>query len=134
MPSLDMQTYDQLQLTQKGGPFKVVPVPKPKLGPKQVLIRQRVIALNLVDVKQRDVGVLIDHWPHVLGIEGAGVIEAVGPEVHGLQPGDEVLAWEAGHAEGAFWGGAYQAYVAVPEHCVARRPQRITLEEAASLP
>ncbi|EXJ86815.1 hypothetical protein A1O3_03769 [Capronia epimyces CBS 606.96] len=140
MTSATAETTAQLQYTQYGSPLKMVHVPKPALAPEEVLIRQRVIALNLIDVKQRDLGgILIPHWPWVLGIEGAGIIEAVGLDVRGLQPGDEVMAWEGGGAIAAgveFFphGGAYQEHVAVPAFFVGKKPKNITLQEAASLP
>lgn len=64
----------QLQLTRVRGPHKIEQVPTPDLAPHDILIRQRVIALTLVDTKQRDMGIGIQRWPHVLGIEGAGVV------------------------------------------------------------
>lgn len=128
------QTTAQLQCTQQGGPFKIAHVSKPTPAPNQVLIRQRVIALNLIDAKQRDLGILIPRWPHVLGIEGAGVIEAVGSDVRDLQLGDEVMGWEGSGANEVSWGGAFQERVAVPAFFVAKKPENITLEEAASLP
>jgi hypothetical protein len=81
-------TTAQLQCLEKGGPFEIVHVPKPSLSPDQVLIQQRVVALNGLDWKQRDFGILVSRWPHVLGIEGAGVVEAVGSEVKSLRVGD----------------------------------------------
>ncbi|MCJ1384100.1 hypothetical protein MMC17_007216 [Xylographa soralifera] len=125
MPSATAETTAQLQCMQQGGPFQIVHVPKPTPAPDEVLIRQRVIALNLVDVKQRDLGIFVPRWPRVLGIEGAGVIEAVGSAVHGLQPGDEVAGWE---------GGAFQERVVAPAYFVAKKPHNISLAEAASLP
>jgi len=134
MTSTATETTAQLQCTQKGGPFQIVHVPNPTLAPAEVLIRQRVIALNLIDAKQRDLGILIQHWPRVLGIEGAGVVEAVGADVRGLRPGDEVMAWEGSGAHEVPWGGAFQERVAVPVQFVAKKPKNIGLEEAASLP
>jgi NADPH:quinone reductase-like Zn-dependent oxidoreductase len=128
------ETTVQLQLLGKQGPFEIVKVPKPAIAPDQVLIRQRVIALNALDPKQRDSGVMIEHWPHVLGIEGAGVIEAVGSDVRSLEPGDEVTALQAGMAHGLMWGGAFQEHVVMPACYVAKKPSNISLEEAASLP
>lgn len=130
----DPETTAQLQCLQKGGPFELVHIPIPRLGSDQVLIRQRVIALNGLDQKQRDIGVLVEHWPHVLGIEGAGTIEAVGSNVVNLKPGDEVLAWAAGRAHNEPWGGSFQERVVVPACFVAKKPKNISLEEAASLP
>ena len=133
MTSASAETTAQLQCMQKGGPFRIVQVPKPTLAADEVLIQQRVIALNLKDVKQRDLGILVQSWPEVLGIEGAGVIVAVGSDVHDLQPGDEVTAWESKPADGS-WGGAFQEHVVVPASFAAKKPRNVSLEEAASLP
>lgn len=131
-PTTDLTV--QLQCMQRGGPFKLVEAPKQSLTPDKVLIRQRVIAFNLIDVKQRDFGILVPRWPHVLGIEGAGIVEAVGSDVRDIQPGDEVMAWESGALDGYSWGGAFQKHVAVPAIHVSKKPKNISLEEAASLP
>lgn len=124
----------QLQYMHLGGPFQIVHVPKPSLAPDEVSIRQRVIALNLLDTKQHDTGLLIKTWPHVLGIEGAGIIEAVGSDVRDFQAGDEVTAWEGGGAQEVPWGGAFQERVNVRSQYVAKKPKNISLVEAASLP
>ena len=134
MAAAEGGTNAQLQCMQQGGPFQIVKVPKPVPAPDEVLIRQRVVALNLLDVKQRDLGLLVPSWPRVFGIEGAGIIETVGSEVRDLQPGDEVAGWEGSGAHPVSWGGSYQEYVAVPQHLVAKKPNNISLEEAASLP
>ena len=120
---------------KQGGPLDVVQVVKPtKLEPDQVLVRQTVVALNGLDWKQRDFGILVESWPHVLGIEGAGVIDSVGSNVQHLQPGDEVMCWESGMAHGAAWGGAYQEYILMPVCYMAKKPRNISMTEAASLP
>lgn len=129
-----IETTRQLQCTQIGGPFNIVHVNIPTLAADEVLIRQRVIALNLIDAKQRDLGIMVSQWPRVLGIEGAGIIEAVGTEVRSLQSGDEVTAWEGGGAQERSWGGSFQDHVAVPARLVAKKPKNISLMEAASLP
>lgn len=121
-------------LTRKGGPFNIEDVSIPTLAPHEVLIRQRVIALNPVDVKQRDTGIGIQKWPHVLGIEGAGVVENIGSAVTSLQVGEEVMGWEGSGANEDLWGGSFQSRVAVPSHLVAKKPSNISLVDAASLP
>jgi NADPH:quinone reductase-like Zn-dependent oxidoreductase len=130
---MSSETTAQLECMGNHGPFKTVQVPKPVIGPDQVLIHQRVIALNALDCKQRDFGPLTGQWPQVLGIEGAGVIETVGSNVRHLEPGDEVTALEAGRAHGQAWGGAFQEHVVMPACYVAKKPSNISLEEAASL-
>ena len=129
-----MATSQQLQLTQLGGPMEVVSVPRPTPAADQVLIRVGAVALNALDWKQRDVGMLVPRYPHVLGVEGAGVVEAVGADVTGLGVGDEVAAWMAGASHGMPWGAAYQTHVVVPAQFVAKKPKGISLAEAASLP
>jgi NADPH:quinone reductase-like Zn-dependent oxidoreductase len=125
MTSSNTETTVQLQCMKQGGPFQLIQAPKPRLAPDEVLIQQRVIALNLIDVKQRDTGILVPSWPRVLGFEGGGIVRRVGSEVRGLQVGDEVAAWES---------GAFQEYVAVSEYLAVKKPKNISLEEAVSLP
>jgi NADPH:quinone reductase-like Zn-dependent oxidoreductase len=134
MAATSGETTAQLQCVQKGGPLQVVQVPKPSVKPDQVLIRQAFVGLNGLDWKQRDSGMFISRWPHILGVEGAGVIEAVGSDVKHLQPGDEVMAWEVGMAHGEEWGGAYQEHLVMPVRYVTKKPSNISLEQAASLP
>lgn len=93
MTSVMVETTAQLQCMQQGGPFKIVQVPKLAIAPEEVLIRQRAIALTLIDVKQCDL--LAPQWPHVLGIGGAGNIEAVGSDVRDLQPATRSWAGKA---------------------------------------
>lgn len=115
----------QLQCTAQGGPFKIAKSGIPTAGPGHVLIRVKVIALNGLDYKQRDYGLMVPEWPYVLGIEAAGTVEAVGSGVDDFRPGDEVAA-RAYHA--------YQEYVAVPQTEVCKKPNNVSLEQAASLP
>jgi NADPH:quinone reductase-like Zn-dependent oxidoreductase len=59
----------------------------------------------------------------------AGVVEAVGKDVHSLQPGDEVF----GDLSGCGWGGLAE-YVSVPENALALKPDNLSFEEAAAVP
>jgi hypothetical protein len=127
-------TTKQLLCMKQGGPFEVVEVPTPKLGPSDVLVRQKVIAFNLIDAKQRDYGILVKEWPRLLGTEGAGVIEAVGSAVDSFAVGDEVMAWEGSGASDPPWGGSFQDKVVLPAQFVAKKPSNLSLVEAASLP
>lgn len=133
MTSISPETHARIQFPRMGAPLEIVQVPKPALEPDQVLIRNRVIALNLIDSKQRELGIGIQHWPHVLGVEGAGVVEEMGSGVKQLQVGDEVMAWEGGGALDVTWGGSYQERVAVPTHFLAKKPKNTSWETAASL-
>ena len=60
------------------------------------------------------------------GRDLAGVVEAVGKDVPDLQPGDEVFGWST--------TGALAQYASVPADQLVRKPDRLTMEQAASVP
>ncbi|MGH7543118.1 MAG: alcohol dehydrogenase catalytic domain-containing protein, partial [Gemmatimonadota bacterium] len=80
-------------IAEHGGPEVVVvgerPLPEP--GPGEVRVRVVAAALNHLDlwVRQGIPGVALE-MPHVLGADGAGVVDAVGPGVEAPSPGDQV--------------------------------------------
>jgi len=59
-------------------------------GPGEVLVRHTAVGLNFIDTYHRSGLYKLDQLPHTLGVEGAGVIEAVGADVTDLAPGDRV--------------------------------------------
>lgn len=77
---------------QAGGPevlrWEKVSVPAP--GPGQARIRQTAVGLNYIDVYHREGRYPIPAFPVTIGMEAAGVVESVGEDVTGLQPGDRV--------------------------------------------
>jgi NADPH2:quinone reductase len=74
-----------------GGPEKLSweDVPDPKPGPGEARVRQTAVGLNFIDVYNRT-GLYKLPLPFVVGQEGAGVVEAVGPGVEEVKPGDRV--------------------------------------------
>lgn len=70
-------------------------------------------------------------FPAVLHGDVAGVVEAVGKNVSHFQPGDEVYAC-AGGVKGL--GGALAEYMLADADLVAKKPQSLTMPEAAALP
>ncbi|KAF2169501.1 hypothetical protein M409DRAFT_36202 [Zasmidium cellare ATCC 36951] len=125
MPASTPTTTVQLQCMKQGGPLEIVHVPYPTPKEDEVLIRQKVVAFNLVDTKQRDFAVRSSKFPCVLGLEGGGVVEAVGDGVTRFKVGDEVAGWE--------WE-AFQERVAAKEGMLFKKPSNLTLVEAASMP
>src|SRR2546429_9047671 len=90
-----------IRIHQHGGPevlsWEEVPVGPP--GPGQLLLRHTFIGLNFIDVYHRT-GLYQVPLPFVPGQEGAGVVEAVGPDVRDFAVGDRV----------AYGSGALGAY------------------------
>jgi NADPH:quinone reductase len=80
-----------IQFRASGGPevLELVDVPAGKPGPGQALLRHTAIGVNFVDIYQRS-GLYPVLLPAIAGQEGAGVIEAIGPDVRDLKPGDRV--------------------------------------------
>lgn len=93
-------------------------------GPGQVRVANRVVGVNPADVK-RLAGAFGGRVPGVLGFEAAGVVDAVGTDVEGLAPGDEVV-WHG--------TGAQRALSVVRADHVRRRPPSVPAEQAAVLP
>lgn len=79
----------------KGSPVTVETVLVPDPGPGEALIRVQACGVCHTDLHYRE-GAINDEFPFLLGHEAAGVVEAVGPDVSGLDPGDfVVIAWRA---------------------------------------
>lgn len=81
-----------IRVHQTGGPeqmrWEEVEVGKP--GPGEVLVRNTAVGLNYIDIYFRT-GLYPGQLPLTLGMEGAGVVEAVGPRVKEFKKGDRVV-------------------------------------------
>ena len=95
-------------------------------GPGQVLIRQTAIGMNFRDIYRRIGQHPVDSFPAALGIEGAGVVEAVGDGVEEFSVGRRVVA--QGGPDGAF----AEARI-VPAGRVAALPDNIADKTAAAM-
>jgi NADPH:quinone reductase len=113
----------------------VTQVPTPSAGPGQVLIRLWAAGVNPMDAKLAS-----GEWrpapavfPMVLGVDGAGVVEAAGEGTTRFVPGDEVFGQLFIPPIGA--SGTYAEYVAVTaEAPLARVPDGVDLVVAAAVP
>jgi NADPH2:quinone reductase len=81
-------------MTRPGGPevFEAREADLPPPGPGEALIRHTASGVNFVDTYQRRGFYAVPECPAVLGVEGAGMVEAVGAGVRTVKPGDRV-AW-----------------------------------------
>ena len=116
-----------IRIHQAGGPevlrWEEVLVPAPAAG--EATIRHAAVGLNFIDVYHRT-GLYPQIMPAGLGLEGAGVVEALGDGVTDLQVGDRV----------AYAGGPVGAYAEVrniPAHRLLKLPDTISFETAAAM-
>ena len=116
-----------IQIEQTGGPeqMQLVQVEVGDPGPGEVRIRHHAIGLNFIDVYQRS-GLYNLPLPLRLGMEGAGVIEAVGAGVTHLRAGDRA-------AYAAQPPGSYCDVRVMPAMNVCRLPDAISFEEGAAM-
>ncbi|MBP6117829.1 MAG: quinone oxidoreductase [Giesbergeria sp.] len=116
-----------IQIRQNGGPEELqlveVQVGDPAAG--EIRVRHHAIGLNFIDVYQRT-GLYPFPMPLQLGMEAAGVVEAVGEGVTHLNVGDRV-------AYASNPPGSYSTERVMPARCVCRLPEAISFETGAAM-
>lgn len=95
-------------------------------GPGEVRLRHHAVGLNFIDVYHRTGLYPLPSLPVVLGLEGAGEVEAVGTGVEGLAPGDRV-AYAGGPP------GGYAEARLIPAHRLVKLPDAIEYQTAAAM-
>ncbi len=116
-----------IQIQQFGGPeqMQMVDLPVGDPGPGEIRIRHHAVGLNFIDVYQRT-GLYPNALPLSLGMEGAGIVEAVGAGVSHLQPGDR-----AAYASNP--PGSYCQVRVMPARTVCKLPDAISFETGAAM-
>lgn len=116
-----------VRISQPGGPevltIESVEVGDP--GPGEIRIRHAACGLNYIDIYHRS-GVYPLPVPTGIGMEGAGIVEAVGEGVTHLKPGDR-----AAYASQPI--GAYATARVMPAKCVVKLPDFLSFEQGASM-
>ncbi len=133
------ETMQAVVMTAVGGPevLQLQTLPRPVIAdPHAILVRVRAAGVNPADIRVRERMPPMTEWDMppggiILGLEGAGVVEAVGPAVTRFAVGDEVFWFDGG-----FLGmpGNYAQYKTVHEDYAARKPRSLTFAQAACLP
>lgn len=128
-----MSTMQALVLDRHNGPLERVELDRPEPGAGQVLVRIAASGLNPLDTKIRaGAAAHAKHpLPLVLGIDMAGVVEAVGAGVDAFKPGDAVYGMTGG--VGGIQGSLSQ-YAAVDAALLAHKPANLSMRHAAALP
>ncbi|KOS08240.1 hypothetical protein AM493_06725 [Flavobacterium akiainvivens] len=128
-----------LVMTAVGGPevLQMQSVPSPIIKePHEILIRVMAAGVNPADFRVRKRMPPSTDWELpkngiILGLEGAGIVEAVGSDVSRFKVGDEVY-----YFDGGFIGsqGNYAQFKTVNEYYVAHKPSTLSFAQAAALP
>ena len=121
------ETVKAIRIEQNGGPeeMKLVDVDLPELGEFDVLVRHEAVGLNYIDVYFRT-GLYPQEMPGKIGMEGSGVVEAIGSGVTYVSVGDRV----------AYAGqplGAYSQKRVMPQDTLIQLPESISFEQGAAM-
>ncbi len=115
-----------IQMHETGDPevlrYEEADTPKP--GDGEVLVRIEAVGVNFIDIYQRTGRYDLD-YPFTPGMEGAGMVEAVGPGVEDVSEGEPV-AW-------SMHPGSYAEAAVVPAELVVRIPDDVEFEQAAAV-
>ncbi len=115
-----------MRVHQNGGPellrYEEIPVPEPGAGEARVKIE--AIGLNYIDIYQRT-GLYPIKTPFTLGMEGAGIVDAAGPNVTEVKKGDRVAY--------SMHLGSYAEYAVVPAWKLVSLPRAIGSRSAAAV-
>jgi NADPH:quinone reductase len=122
-----------LVLQRPNDPFTLAELPLPTLSAGRVLVRIKASGVNPLDGKIR-AGVAAHarvELPAILGMDMAGVVEAVSPQVTTFHPGDEVYGMVGGIGG---LQGTLAEFVAADADLLAIKPANLSMREAAALP
>jgi len=122
-----------VQFAKPGGPevLEFVDAPTRPLGAAEVRIRVKAIGINRAESMWRT-NIYIEpvQFPAGLGYEAAGVVDAIGPEVTGVEVGDDVSVIPSFSMNQYF---TYGDVITVPGFAVVKHPQTLSYTEAASV-
>jgi NADPH2:quinone reductase len=117
-----------IRISKTGGPevLEWVDYEPGQPGPGEVLLRHEAVGLNFIDVYHRTGLYPLPQLPAIIGMEGAGIVEAVGEGVSEVTVGDRV-------AYAAIPPGAYAETRLIPEHRLVKLPDGIPNRQAAAM-
>jgi len=139
-----------VRLVSPGMPLELQEIPIPTLGAADILVAVKAAGICHSDAHYRAGRSRVDPLPLTLGHEVAGVIEAIGSEVQGLQVGDRVCLHymvtcgrcdycfrgqeqfcTSGRMIGKYRDGGYAEYISVPARSAFKLPDEIPFEHGA---
>ena len=115
-----------IQITEYGGPevMKYAEVPDPIAGDGEALVKIEAVGVNFTDIYSR-AGINPPGLPWIVGVEGAGVVTAVGAGVDSLNIGDNVAY------SGVF--GSYAEIASVPASKLIKLPEGLDSKSGAAV-
>ncbi|KAI9668065.1 MAG: putative secondary metabolism biosynthetic enzyme [Bathelium mastoideum] len=124
-------------ITAKGSRFVVQHRPTPEPGPGELLLEVKSVALNPLDILQRDVGFVVGSYPAVVASDVGGIVLKAGPSVPPDAPkvGSRVTAFANNfYSQASPNYGALQTRVLVRASMACAIPDGVSSNEAATLP
>ena len=117
-----------VRVLEYGGQLAFDEVPRPTIARDEILVKVKSTAVNHLDLVEASGTIrqiLPIDLPWIPGHEFSGVVEQIGSDVTAYGPGDAVFGTS---------GGAYAEYLAAKPAAIARKPSKLSFEEAASVP
>lgn len=120
-------------LEQPGQPLRLTTIGRPVPRAGEVLVRVKASGVNPLDLKIKagQATHARQPLPAILGIDLAGIVAAIGPDVTDFRGGDEVYGMTGGVAGVP---GSLAEYAAVDARLLAPKPENLSMREAAALP
>jgi len=119
-----------VRLLEYGGQLVLNDVPTPTITRDEILVKIRSATVNHLDLVEASGAmrqILPIDLPWIPGHEFSGVVEQIGSDVATFASGDAIFGTTSGM-------GAYAEYLAVKASAVAKKPSKLSFEEAASVP
>ncbi|WP_321423971.1 NADP-dependent oxidoreductase [uncultured Bacteroides sp.] len=126
-----MKAFIINQYSKQSG-LELATVPEPIVEKNDVLVQVYAAGVNLLDskIKSGEFKLILPYkTPFIIGHDVAGVVVKIGDEVQNFKVGDEVYARPSDYRIGTF-----AEFISINEKDVAIKPQKLSMEEAASIP
>jgi NADPH2:quinone reductase len=116
-----------IRIHEYGGPeiLRLEDLPTPDAAKGSVLVRVEAAGVNYIDIYQRSGQYTVPLLPYGMGLEGAGIVEVVGPGVEGITSGSRV-AWTN-------VPGSYATHAVVPADKAVPVPPAVDARQAAAI-
>lgn len=126
-----MKAFIINQYSKQSG-LELTTMPEPIVEKNDVLVQVYAAGVNLLDskIKSGEFKLILPYkTPFIIGHDVAGIVVKVGDEVQNFKVGDEVYARPSDYRIGTF-----AEFISINEKDVAIKPQKLSMEEAASIP